>query len=288
MYPRRRFSIPLPNGRTLSLGERTLVMGIINVTPDSFSDGGSHASAAAALAHCERLLKDGADILDIGGESTRPGAQSVGVEEELARVLSVLDGALKLGCPVSLDTVKPEVMRVALERGVDIVNDVAALRASGAVELVASHRGCGVCLMHMQGEPRTMQTDPRYADVVSEVRAFLAQRIAAAEQAGIARARIVVDPGFGFGKTLEHNVALLRGLETFVGLGVPVLAGLSRKSMIGKALGLPVTQRLHASVALAMMAVQNGARIVRVHDVAPTVQAIRMWEAVYSDDDRSL
>jgi dihydropteroate synthase len=255
------------------------VMGIVNVTPDSFSDGGSHASAAAALAHCERLLKDGADILDIGGESTRPGAQSVGVEEELARVLPVLDGALKLGCPVSLDTVKPEVMRVALERGVDIVNDVAALRAPGAVELVASHRGCGVCLMHMQGEPRSMQAQPVYADVVAQVGDFLSERAKLLRERGVAAERIVLDPGIGFGKTVEHNFALLRGQRALLRAGYPLLAGWSRKSSLGAVTGRTAGERLAASIAAALAAVQRGASVVRVHDVGATVDALKVWRA---------
>lgn len=262
---------------------RVAVMGILNVTPDSFSDGGVFFDRAQAVARAHEMVEAGAAIVDIGGESTRPGAQPVSVQEELDRTIPVIEQLAKqLEVPVSIDTSKPEVMRAAVAAGASLINDVYALRAPGALDAAAS-LGVPVCLMHMQGEPRTMQGDPQYTNVVAEVRAFLAQRVADAERAGIGRDRIVVDPGFGFGKTLEHNLALLRGLREICALGVPVLAGLSRKSMIGKALGLPVEQRLHASVALALMAVQNGARIVRAHDIAPTVQAIRMWEAVNRD-----
>ncbi|HUG22078.1 dihydropteroate synthase [Piscinibacter sp.] len=255
------------------------VMGIVNVTPDSFSDGGAHANTAAALAHCEQLLKDGADILDIGGESTRPGAQPVTVDEELARVLPVLEGALKLGCPVSLDTLKPEVMQAALDRGVDIVNDVNALRAPGAVERVAAHAACGVCLMHMQGEPRSMQALPAYADVVAEVGAFLAARAGLLRRHGVAAERIVLDPGIGFGKSVEHNFALLRGQPALLEAGYPLLAGWSRKSSLGAVTGRAAGARLIASVAAALAAVQHGASIVRVHDVAATVDALKVWRA---------
>ncbi len=257
-------------GRALDLS-RVAVMGVLNVTPDSFSDGGRFAARDAALAQARRMVEEGAAVVDVGGESTRPGAQPVSVQEELDRVIPV---------PVSIDTAKPEVMRAAVNAGAGLINDVLALRAPGALDAAAALR-VPVCLMHMQGEPRRMQDDPRYTDVVGEVLDFLKERMDACIHAGIPRARLVIDPGFGFGKTLEHNLELLRSLRAFAALGVPVLAGLSRKSMIGKALGLPVERRLHASVALALMAVQNGARIVRVHDVAPTVEAIRMWEAVY-------
>ncbi len=269
-------------GHKLDLA-RVAVMGILNVTPDSFSDGGIFFDRAQAIAQAHAMVAQGAAIIDIGGESTRPGAQPVSLQEELDRVLPVIEQlARDISIPISIDTSKPEVMRAAVAAGAGFINDVYALRADGALAAAAALE-VPVCLMHMQGEPRTMQSDPHYADVVSEVRDFLAARLAAAHQAGIPGERLLVDPGFGFGKTLDQNLALLRGLETFCGLGVPVLAGLSRKSMIGKALKLPVEQRLHASVALAIVAVQNGARILRVHDVAPTVQAIRMWEAVYAD-----
>jgi len=268
-------------GRPLDLA-RVAVMGILNVTPDSFSDGGVFFDAPRAVAHAHEMAAAGAAIIDVGGESTRPGAQPVSLQEELDRTIPVIERlARELATPISIDTSKPEVMRAAVAAGAGLINDVYALRAEDALPVAASLK-VPVCLMHMQGEPRTMQSDPHYADVVAEVRDFLAARIAAATQAGMARERIVIDPGFGFGKSLEHNLALLRGLRSLTALGVPVLAGLSRKSMISNALGLPVEQRAHASVALALMAVQNGARLVRVHDVAATVQAIRMWEAVYA------
>ena len=259
---------------------RPRVMGIINVTPDSFSDGGQHADTAAALAHCEQLLAEGADILDIGGESTRPGAEPVGLTEELARVLPVLEGALKLGCPVSIDTFKPEVMEQALALGADIVNDINALRAPGAIELVAAHRSCGVCLMHMRGTPATMQLKPEYDDVVAEVSAFLRSRCDALRARGVADERIVLDPGIGFGKSAPHNIELLRRQAELLALGRPLLLGWSRKSILGAITGRrAATERLVASVAAALAAVQHGARIVRVHDVAATVDALKVWHA---------
>ncbi len=266
-------------GRRLDLS-RTVVMGILNVTPDSFSDGGIFFKRAEAILRAEQMVEEGADIIDIGGESTRPGAAVVSVEEELARVVPVIERLReRIPVPISIDTSKPDVMRAAVAAGATMINDVCALREPGALKAAAELK-MPVCLMHMQGEPRTMQDDPVYGDVVVEVRDFLAGRIAAACDAGIPRERIVVDPGFGFGKTVAHNLALLRNLRELATLGVPVLAGLSRKSLIGKLLGLPVERRANASVALALLAVQNGARIVRVHDVAPTVEAIRMFEAV--------
>jgi dihydropteroate synthase len=275
-------------GRKLDLS-RVAVMGILNITPDSFADGGvffdsRHVDVDRAVAHARDMVAAGAAIIDVGGESTRPGAQPVSVDEELQRTIPVIERLVQdLPVPISIDTSKPAVMRAAIAAGAGFINDVAALQADGALTAAAALQ-VPVCLMHMQGEPRTMQSDPHYVHVVAEVREFLARRMAAAIQAGVAHERIVIDPGFGFSKTLEHNVALLRELRSLGDLGAPVLAGLSRKSMIGKAIGLPLAQRLHASVALALMAVQNGARIVRVHDVAPTVQAIRMWEAVYAND----
>ncbi len=267
-------------GRVLDLS-RVAVMGVLNVTPDSFSDGGRFAARDAALAQARRMVEEGAGIVDVGGESTRPGAQPVSVRQELDRVIPVIESLVQeVAVPVSIDTSKPEVMRAAVNAGAGFINDVMALRAPGALDAAAALR-VPVCLMHMQGEPRGMQDRPQYRDVVGDIREFLAARLAACETAGIPRDRLVIDPGFGFGKTLDHNLELLRRLRAFVALGIPVLAGLSRKSLIGKALGLPVERRLHASVALALMAVQNGARIVRVHDVGPTVEAIRMWEAVY-------
>ena len=257
---------------------RARVMGIVNVTPDSFSDGGTHDTAPAAVAHCEQLLKEGADILDIGGESTRPGARPVPAEEEWARVGPVLAAAVKLGCPVSLDTTKPELMRAALDLGVDIVNDIHALRSPGALDVIAAHPSAGVCLMHMQGEPQTMQVEPRYDDVVAEVRSFLAERARVLRERGVAAERIVVDPGIGFGKTKAHNLELLRRQEELLG-EYPLLLGWSRKSTLGMVTGAPPAQRLIPSVVAALAAVQRGARVVRVHDVAATVQALQVWGA---------
>jgi dihydropteroate synthase len=267
-------------GRVLVL-DRTRVMGIVNVTPDSFSDGGLHASVDAAVAHGLRLAEEGADILDVGGESTRPGAAEVPVEEELRRVVPVIERlARQTSVPISVDTCKPEVMRAAVEAGAGMINDVCALRREGALDTAAA-LGVPVVLMHMRGEPRTMQDDPRYDDVVAEVHRFLAERVFAAELAGIPKKRLVVDPGFGFGKTTAHNLALLAQLERFTELGVPVLAGLSRKRSIGELTGREVpAERVAGSVAAHLVAAQRGARIVRVHDVAATVDALRVWEAV--------
>jgi dihydropteroate synthase len=259
--------------------ERPLVMGVVNVTPDSFSDGGLHASTEQAVAHARRLAAEGADILDIGGESTRPGAQAVGLDEERRRVLPVLVALAGCGVPLSVDTRKPELMTEAFAAGAAMVNDVTALRAPAALAAVARST-VAVCLMHMQGEPRTMQENPTYRDVVHEVRDFLAQRVAAVERAGVARDRIVVDPGFGFGKTVEHNLALLRALGEFRSLGVALMAGLSRKAMLGKLTGREPRERIHGSVAAALLAAQNGAQIVRVHDVAATRDALAVWQAV--------
>ena len=267
-------------GRKLDLS-RPAVMGILNVTPDSFSDGGVFLSRENAIAHARRMAEEGADIIDVGGESTRPGAQPVSAQEEMDRVIPVIEALRgKISLPISIDTSKPEVMRAAVAAGAGFINDVRALRDEGALEAAASLH-VPVCLMHMQGEPRRMQENPRYRDAVSDIGDFLRARLQAAQAAGIPAQRLVIDPGFGFGKTLEHNLELLRGLKKLQSLGAPILAGLSRKSLIGKALGLPVEGRLYASVALALMAVQNGARIVRVHDVGPTVEALRMWQAVY-------
>ena len=258
---------------------RPLVMGIVNVTPDSFSDGGRHASTAAALRHCERLVADGADMLDIGGESTRPGATKPVVEEELARVMPVLQGALRLGVPVSVDTSEPEVMRQALALGVDIINDVRALHRPGALSCVASHALAGVCLMHMKGEPATMQGQASYDDVVAEVGQFLKQRALEVQGAGVAADRIVIDPGIGFAKTPAHNLTLLRRQTELSALGWPLLVGWSRKGTLGQLTGRPVDERLAASVAAALAAVHHGAAIVRVHDVAATVDALKVWRA---------
>jgi dihydropteroate synthase len=255
------------------------VMGIVNVTPDSFSDGGAFATPAAALAHCEQLLKEGADILDIGGESSRPGALPVGPDEEWRRVRPVLAGALTLGCPVSLDTVHAEVMRAGLDLGVDIVNDINALRSPGALDEVATHASCGVCLMHMRGEPRSMQADPVYADVVAEVGQFLAERALLLRERGFAAQRIVLDPGIGFGKTVAHNFELLKRQPELLRLGYPLLVGWSRKSSLGAITGRPAGERLVASVAAALAAAQGGASVLRVHDVAATIDALKVWRA---------
>ena len=253
------------------------VMGIVNVTPDSFSDGGR--GVAESLRHCEQLLREGAHILDIGGESSRPGAASVSVEEELARVVPVIRGAVRMGVPVSVDTVKPEVMRAVLDLGADIINDIHALQSPGAEEVVAAHPSCGVCLMHMRGTPQTMQAALDYADVVAEVRDFLAGRAEHLCGLGVQAARITLDPGIGFGKSVEDNFALLPGQQALQALGYPVLAGWSRKSSVGAVTGRPVQERLVGSVAAALAAVQYGARIVRVHDVAATVDGLAVWAA---------
>ena len=263
---------------------RPLVMGIVNVTPDSFSDGGRFAQADAARAHCDLLVAQGADILDIGGESTRPGARLPDTAEQLARVRPVLEHAVTLGVPVSVDTADPVVMREALAIGVDILNDVRALQAPGALAVAASDPAVGVCLMHMQGEPGTMQADPHYEDddVVGAVAGFLAARRDAAIAAGIARERIALDPGIGFGKTPAHNIALAVQQRRLLALGCPLLLGWSRKSTLGVLTGKPVGERLAASVAAALAAVQQGASVVRVHDVAETVDALKTWRALAS------
>jgi dihydropteroate synthase len=266
---------------------RPRVMGIVNVTPDSFSDGGQFADERAAIAHCEQLVGEGADILDIGGESTRPGARAPSVDEELARVLPVLRQALTLGVPVSVDTSEPLVMRAALDLGADIINDVRALQRPGALDAVAAHGSAGVCLMHMQGEPGTMQAAPHYDDPVLDVAAFLAHRRDAVLVAGIGFDRIALDPGIGFGKSVEHNLALLVRQRELVSLGSPLLVGWSRKSTLGTITGRAVEQRLHASVAAALMAVERGARIVRVHDVAATVDALKVWCATMAVKEES-
>ena len=268
------------NGRVLKL-DQPRVMGIVNVTPDSFSDGGAHFDAGAAIAHGLALAAEGADILDVGGESTRPGAQAVSVEEELRRTIPVVEAlSRQLAIPVGIDTSKPEVMRAAVAAGAGMINDVFALRREGALDAAAA-LGVPVVLMHMQGEPRGMQANPEYDDVVGEVHRFLAERVFAAEMAGIPRTRIVVDPGFGFGKTREHNLQLLAQLQRFTELGVPVLAGLSRKRTIGELTGRDDPRaRVHGSVAAHLVAAQRGAMLLRVHDVAATVDALKVWEAV--------
>jgi dihydropteroate synthase len=261
------------------------VVGILNVTPDSFSDGGIHASVEQAVAHGLRMVEEGADMLDIGGESTRPGADDVSIADELSRVVPVIEQLMaRTQVPLSIDTSKPEVMRAAVAAGAGMVNDVYALRREGALDAVAE-LGVPVCLMHMQGEPRSMQAEPHYDDVVGEVHRFLTDRLFACELAGIDRRKVMVDPGFGFGKTLEHNLALLRALERFANLGSGVYVGLSRKSMIGAMTGKTTTaDRAAGSVAAALIAVQRGARIVRVHDVAATVDALAVWHALQAGD----
>lgn len=267
-------------GRIVRL-DRARVMGIVNVTPDSFSDGGQHDTLEAAVAHGLRLAEEGADILDIGGESTRPGAADVSVEEELRRTIPVITRLAKeTSLPISIDTSKPEVMRAAVEAGAGMINDVYGLRREGALETAAA-LGVPVVLMHMKGEPRSMQETPHYDDVVGEVHRFLAERIFAAEMAGILKKHIVVDPGFGFGKDASHNLALLAQLDRLGELGVPVLAGLSRKRSIGELTGRQVpAERVHGSVAAHLIAAQRGAKLLRVHDVAATVDALKVWDAV--------
>ncbi|RZJ24894.1 MAG: dihydropteroate synthase [Haliea sp.] len=261
---------------------RPRVMGIVNLTPDSFSDGGRYASTRAALAHCELLLAHGAHILDLGAESSRPGTPPVSQEEELARLLPVLREAVTLGVPVSVDTYKPEVMRQALEIGADIVNDIWALRQPGAREAVAAHPLCGVCLMHMHGEPQTMQRSPMEGDAVPQVQAFLERETTALRSLGVAAERIVWDMGIGFGKSVEQNFALLARQQELLSAGYPLLAGWSRKSSLGTVTGLPVNDRLAPSLAAALLAVERGARIVRVHDVRETIAALKVWAATIS------
>ena len=270
-------------GKPLDLSE-TRIMGILNLTPDSFSDGGRFNVPERAIAQALQMQADGAAIIDVGGESTRPGAAEVSVEEELARVIPVIEAlAPVLDVPISIDTSKPEVMHAAATAGVGMINDVYALRRPGALE-AAAESGLPVCLMHMQGEPRTMQQQPHYEDVVEEVGHFLRQQVARCEAAGIARGRIVLDPGFGFGKTLEHNLHLLKHLDLLQVDGLPLLAGLSRKSMIGAVIDRPVEQRLYGSIAVACLAAWQGAAIIRVHDVRESVDAIRMVNATRAVD----
>ena len=260
---------------------RPQVMGIINVTPDSFSDGGAHASTRAALQHCEELVRQGADILDIGGESTRPGSPAVSLEDELARVIPVVREAVRLGVPLSIDTYKPEVMRAALDLGADIVNDIWALRQPGALEAVAQHPSCGVCLMHMHRDPQTMQAAPMAGDVVPVVARFLMERADALRALQVAPSRIVLDPGIGFGKTVAQNFALLARQRELLAVGYPVLAGWSRKSSLGAATGIePADARMVPSVAAALLAVERGAAVVRVHDVRDTVAALAVWRTM--------
>ena len=264
---------------SLDLG-RPRIMGVLNRTPDSFSDGGRYVGLDAALRHAEAMAAEGADLLDVGGESTRPGSEGVSVQLELDRVIPVIERIAPLGLPISVDTSKPEVMGEAVKAGAAMINDVYALRRPGGLE-AAAKSSAGVCLMHMQGEPRSMQQDPSYGDVTTEVSAFLKERAAAAVAAGVAREAVVLDPGFGFGKNLEHNLTLFGDLPILADLGYPLLVGLSRKSMIGVLLGgKPVEERLHGSVAAALLAVQRGAHIVRVHDVAVTLDAFKIVTAL--------
>lgn len=265
-------------GRFLLDLDSPKIMAIINLTDDSFSGDGLQGDVSAALRHAERALEQGADMLDIGAESSRPGADPVPEAIERARVVRFVECARAWQVPLSIDTVKPRVMRAALEAGADMINDINAFRAPGAIEAVAGGTA-GLCVMHMQGEPRTMQQDPRYVDVVGEVMAFLGERVDALRAAGVARERLLLDPGFGFGKSVEHNFTLLRELERFSAGGLPVLAGVSRKSMLGAVTGRAVDERLAASVVAALIALQRGAAIVRVHDVAPTLDAIKVWRA---------
>lgn len=271
-----RFNFPLQGE-----GARARVMGILNVTPDSFSDGGRHGELEFAISRAEQMLLEGADIIDVGGESSRPGAPPLPLDEELRRVMPVLYALRDCGKPVSVDTYKPQLMREAVIAGVDMINDINAFRAPGAIEAVRDS-DCALCIMHMQSAPQTMQLQPAYADVVAEVLAFLRQRVEALTAAGIERRRLCIDPGFGFGKTVEHNYALLKaGRQLVDELGLPLLAGLSRKSMIGAVTGKPVEQRLAGSLAGALAAVAHGASIVRVHDVAETVDALKVWRAAH-------
>lgn len=270
LWQTTRFAIDLSRPR---------VMGIVNVTPDSFSDGGQHADAKAALAQCEHLIAEGVDILDIGGESTRPGAAILAPDEEWQRLFPVLTGAVTLGIPISVDTCKTEVMQRALDLGVDIINDVHALSAPGAEQVVSAHPSCGVCLMHMRGDPATMQSQTEYDDVVDEVRTYLSMRLARLRALGVADQRITLDPGIGFGKTPEQNLALLQRQAELLPLGLPLLVGWSRKSTLGAVTGRAVGDRLPASLAAALASVAQGARVVRVHDVVATADALKVWLA---------
>ncbi|SFD53747.1 dihydropteroate synthase [Paracidovorax konjaci] len=258
---------------------RPRVMGILNATPDSFSDGGRHASSSAALRHGEELLRQGAHILDIGGESTRPGSPAVSLDEELARVLPVVREAVRWGVPISVDTYKPAVMEAVLELGADVINDIWALRQPGAIDAVVRHGQCGVCLMHMHRDPQTMQITPMCGDVVGQVLSFLEQTLQCLRRHGVEKSRIVLDSGIGFGKTVEQNFALLAQQRLLAANGYPWLAGWSRKSSLGAVTQAAVDERMVPSVAAALLSVERGARIVRVHDVRETVAALQVWEA---------
>jgi dihydropteroate synthase len=256
------------------------VMGIVNITPDSFSDGGKFSASHLAIAHALKLVQEGADVLDIGGESTRPNATPVSLQQELDRVMPVIEVLVKqINIPISIDTYKPQVMQAAIDVGASIINDVRALQENSALEIVAKSN-VGVCLMHMQGMPQTMQIDPQYGDVVSEVKTFLQTRLQASIHAGVPASRILLDPGFGFGKTREHNIKLLQNLESFATLGQPLLVGLSRKSVLGQVTGNDVDARLYASIAASVIAAQKGAKILRVHDVKATVEALKVVAAI--------
>ncbi len=271
--------INLARGRTLDFAE-PVIMGIVNVTPDSFSDGGQFLNTIAALSHAMQLLDDGATILDIGGESTRPGAPDVSLEDELKRVIPIIKAIREQSdCVISIDTSKAEVMRQAIEAGADIVNDVRALQEPGAIDVVAQFPEVAVCLMHMQGQPRSMQHAPHYNDLAGEINDFFSQRIAACEAAGIKQSQLILDPGFGFGKTLKHNYQILAQFNDYAKLGLPLLAGLSRKSMIGKLLNRDTDDRLAGSLAGALIAAQNGAHIIRVHDVKETADVLGVYQA---------
>lgn len=265
--------------------DRPLVMGILNVTPDSFSDGGRFHALESALGHAEQMIADGVDIIDIGGESSRPGAQPLPLDEEIRRVLPVVYALRDFGKPLSVDTYKPELMREAIAAGADMINDINGFRAPGAIDAIRQS-DCGLCIMHMQNDPQNMQQNPSYQDVVAEVTHFLTERVAQIETAGVARERLCIDPGFGFGKTLAHNLALLRNLGVIQSkLGLPLLAGISRKSTIGTLTGRAVEQRMAGSIAAALFAANHGAHIIRVHDVAETVDALKVWQAVTTNEE---
>ena len=266
--------------------DRPLVMGVVNVTPDSFSDGGLYGTPQSAIDHARALIDEGADIIDIGGESTRPGAAAVALDDERRRVLPVIEALAGAGVPISLDTRKSELMREAIAAGASLVNDIGALEAPEALQAVAAST-VAVCLMHKQGEPQTMQQSPRYEDVVREVRDYLRARVAAVQAAGISRSRVIIDPGFGFGKTFEHNATLLQGLPSLAALGVPLLAGVSRKAMLGRITGREPGNRVYASIAAALIAIERGANIIRVHDVAATRDALAVWLALGGTIGRS-
>lgn len=261
--------------------ERPQIMGIVNVTPDSFSDGGQHDTTAKALAHCEQLVKEGASILDLGAESTRPGATPLPLEAELARLLPVIQGAVSLGVAISVDTYKPQVMQAALDAGADIINDIWGFRQAGALQAVAANPSCGLCLMHMHGEPSTMQITPMQGDVLGQIQDFLLQETARLQESGVRSERICIDPGYGFGKTVAQNFELLAHQQDIADLGFALLAGWSRKSSLGAVTGLAVHERLIPSVAAALLALERGARVVRVHDVKETAQALQVWRAMH-------